>query len=43
MANLKFTKNKNEENPESESDESNTLVPDLMSMLADDARMVGLY
>ena len=43
MANLKFTKNNNEENPGSESDESNNLVPDLMSMLADDARMVGLY
>ena len=43
MANLKFTKNNNEENPESENEDSNAFVPDLMSMLADDARMVGLY
>jgi ATP-dependent Clp endopeptidase proteolytic subunit ClpP len=42
MANLKFTKN-NEEQSNEEGEDQNPLVPDLMSMLADDARMVGLY
>lgn len=43
MASLKFTKNNNEEQSNEEGEDQNQLVPDLMSMLADDARMVGLY
>ena len=42
MASLKFTKNNNEEQSNEEGEDQNQLVPDLMSMLADDARMVGL-
>lgn len=43
MASSKFTKNNNEEQSNEEGEDQNQLVPDLMSMLADDARMVGLY
>jgi ATP-dependent Clp endopeptidase proteolytic subunit ClpP len=42
MASLKFTKN-NEEQSNEQGEDQNQFVPDLMSMLADDARMVGLY
>lgn len=43
MASLKFMKNNNEEREEDEGEDQSPSVPDLMSMLADDARMVGLY
>ena len=42
MASLKFMKN-NEEQSNEQGEDQNQFVPDLMSMLADDARMVGLY
>jgi ATP-dependent Clp endopeptidase proteolytic subunit ClpP len=42
MASLKFTKI-NEEQSNEQGEDQNQFVPDLMSMLADDARMVGLY
>jgi ATP-dependent Clp endopeptidase proteolytic subunit ClpP len=43
MASLKFTKNNINEQTNEDREEQDQLVPDLMSMLADDARMVGLY
>jgi ATP-dependent Clp endopeptidase proteolytic subunit ClpP len=42
VANLKFTKSNNTEE-EITDPESTPEIPDLMAMLADDARMVGLY
>lgn len=43
MANLKFTRNNISDEPKEDTGEQDQFVPDLMSMLADDARMVGLY